>query len=48
MRSLSRFNPASAMPSTINPPTLHFQPASAWIDPFIEKTESVLIFTTLW
>jgi hypothetical protein len=46
MRSLSRFNPAE--PLTVSASVHHFQPAPGFIDPFIEKTESILIFTTLW
>jgi hypothetical protein len=46
MRSLSRFNPAE--PLTVSASVHHFQPSSGFIDPFIDKTESILIFTTLW
>jgi len=46
MRSLSRFNPAE--PLTVIASVHHFQPSSGFIDPFIDKTESILIVTTLW
>ncbi len=46
MRALSRFIPAK--PFAVSAPVLHFQPTSAFIDRYIEKTESILIFTTLW
>lgn len=37
-----------AKPLIVIAPHLHFQPAAACLDPSIEKTESVLIFATLW